>query len=1436
MAQQERYKIHLFSKTRRLSNEEIPSYKFSELPKLNPIDDSNYCAHLYTENVSVGLIETQTLVILGEDKEHNIKPISQLLDEYSEVISEGWKIFLFIDTLEQENLRFFTVDKDTNTIKWSDRLLLDPMSDIITAQVGFIGDKGGQYENNLYICEIRTEETDPANLTGAEDLFHVGTIKVYSSAVEEDERYRNFFENFGIPDPISYMDVFMDNEEHGDKPNYGKYDDKIDYDLLNQRSKQLFLSYHEIFPYIGTYKALINAVDILGYNDIYFKEWYRELTEDQSVVKYTTYEIPYKNSHESKNIITTIPIEKRVLLKKLNWLTMVYKISEEALDANGIQTFEELEDNVRIPIIQQNYKNYEANEILVKLIALKKWLEKNIIGINCRIIDINGEGLVVERYKFRTFAKTTSELNYYDEHYLTPYVIEDDSSLLLNNSKANISLGLKEQYQEDNEKYFYVKNDDGTKTPIYDHFVVRASLSSKNSALSSKKISENDNGLVSKTLLIQDGEIIFDPKNLATSTDKIGLVSEFNVLPLIQIEKARLRNPNLPWKLSTIYDITNDVVTDDEGNSIHNYKIINIKTKQITTKEDVISLKADVGASLKYTSENKLNVPLFIIENFKDFIIPDAIEQDRPYILELLDGKFVFNENINGVIRTTYLNFHFDTDENEQNVEVNYVYSVNIPFSDDLLVKDEITGKTPHLCDLPVCNTGTYSIYVYGMDNFGLIHGRKTDNDPTVFIQTPEIELFTTHKNSGNSSDFFNINTDGDVASYNIIQNSGSVDCIPSINVSLKDVFSGDSTCVMREQYLMNDVSVNITQNGNKVIRYATYPTISYSIDTPKDGDFAHFMNIVDNFEVVEFVNQETLKDESYPIHPDSSNTYDYNSEASYVLIWLRRNDTYEANVLNDGIERDGEGNVVTFPPVRLTNIVVYDNLHSEAFYEDMCYMNYGERNGEMLEYIIMQSDAMDSIVLYYKNNIEKRNGNIFFNDSSIEKYPYSHEEKNDSTSTATLSYFMKENEGKGGKVYIDRSIGIDVGSIQLDTVFQEGKLFKIYAQPAYEIPVSKIVSSENKNTVIFLKDEYCPNMVNLFSTGKKIKLIHKTPIDDKNILISQNLFTCSESTGNTVTVDSNFPYNYEESSENNSNELTSQVYLSYAHNAFVDYVMIVDHSKELINGYTELYVKDDTLLKYVDNTFCISNRNFDVKNVFDIWMKTDDKTNDAIICNYAGNGYDSYIIEITKSDETNTEKTKYRYKTYTLRTDGNDDNIIWWVFDKEDSDDPTMPNTLYYNTDSSYVEDSSMNKIGPSNMEDYYKVKLYTYSKEQNEMILFTEDTIIQDILLYRYRIPVTLSADDGNTHIILSPVTNGAIPINAFNQNNFEAHCRWRIFKYNTTEDKNELLFESWNTAMFITPTENGIYSVELTLFDEYGNMASVLSEGLFKVKDLK
>lgn len=81
----------------------------------------------------------------------------------------------------------------------------------------------------------------------------------------EDERLRLMLENFGIQLNLQELKIFRDSDVNEELPNYL---------LLNEKRKEMLLEYHNIFPYIGSYKALINIINFFGYGDIRLKEYW----------------------------------------------------------------------------------------------------------------------------------------------------------------------------------------------------------------------------------------------------------------------------------------------------------------------------------------------------------------------------------------------------------------------------------------------------------------------------------------------------------------------------------------------------------------------------------------------------------------------------------------------------------------------------------------------------------------------------------------------------------------------------------------------------------------------------------------------------------------------------------------------------------------------------------------------------------------------------------------------------------------------------------------------------------------------------------------------------------------------------------------------------------------------------------------------------------
>ena len=394
--------------------------------------DSNIYAIYDSDPYHFGLIDD--LTNLKESTEKNLNDLLSKAEDlknkrdYFQSVKdyiERFKLLFFIDCREQKDFRLFDVKYDEMT--WTDRKFLDFKSETtdgcnnngFSANIGFSGENDGVYEQTLYICLVDCSNKENSELG---EVYPIGEVLMSGETEGEDERYRTFFENFGIPDPKYYNDIFIDSDINNDSP---------DYISINKNSKKMFLAYNDIFPYIGSYKGLLNAIKTLGYEDeIFFKEWYKEIgNSDLDDSGYTTYEISFKDTN-NKNIISNLDLSERIHLRKMNWVSMVYKINEE---------LNKPEDRWGFPSIITNYRNFNTDR-LAKILSLKNWLEKYAIGVNCHITDVGGEGLVFERYNLQKYGTYQKVFEYDNEKSISAVVQQE--YITLNNGSADINVDI----------------------------------------------------------------------------------------------------------------------------------------------------------------------------------------------------------------------------------------------------------------------------------------------------------------------------------------------------------------------------------------------------------------------------------------------------------------------------------------------------------------------------------------------------------------------------------------------------------------------------------------------------------------------------------------------------------------------------------------------------------------------------------------------------------------------------------------------------------------------------------------------------------------------------------------------------------------------------------------------------------------------------------
>ena len=580
--------------------------------------------------ISTDLVETESLYVLIEE-DGVFKKLSESSNDEVANWVKRFKLLFFIDTRKQNDFRFF--DATDDEIIWSNKKILDLKNGDYRVDIGFLAKEEGIYEESLIVCLLDTECSEE-ELPGI--IYPLGTIKMNAEAIGEDERYRALFTNFGIPHPEEYMNVFADTDLN---------EALVDKIAMNKNSKRMFLSYNEIFPYVGTYKALVNAVNVLGYTDVFFKEWYKET--GKATNNNVIFDIAY-NSSNVVNTINAVSLDERVSLKKLNWLSMVYKINEELL-SSGFDQYG-FPETIKV-------HGYNNNEIVVKLIALKDWLEKYIIGLNCRIIDVGGEGVYFERVRLDSYGTYQNIIEWNNEFNIAPYVVEtEEANMLIDTSTSiKVNMGFNDSLVtlEDIKGKTIIEYCTGYITPEGKYHEIRPSVKDSDASVfvggtldcleslelveikasssldtflfgegflydSSIQTYEEflDSSIMSSTLRLENNELVFSPIDLYHGKAKQSI---FKKCPIILLERANIRRTSAVWSNSILYSISPDL----RENTLESFFIKNHRTGEVQSTVDYVTLipptiveDSSVLIKLKpYNSETVLNVNPVITPN-----------------------------------------------------------------------------------------------------------------------------------------------------------------------------------------------------------------------------------------------------------------------------------------------------------------------------------------------------------------------------------------------------------------------------------------------------------------------------------------------------------------------------------------------------------------------------------------------------------------------------------------------------------------------------------------------------------------------------------------------------------------------------------------------------------------------------------------------------
>jgi hypothetical protein len=220
------------------------------------------------------------------------------------------------------------------------------------------------YENTVIIDYPKDGENTYLKVDISVLDKEIGRFGVYGQTEIEDIRFKIELSNVGKL--IAPNEVFIFKE-------YDILEGGIDWTYLNKKRKEMLLTKHLIYPYIGSYKSIINAINFFGYNDLKLSEYYKNTNSgSEKFGKLFKMEIPdiFDNSvngwTESEFVKNNFPNDDYT---ETNLFNLSYDITNKDGDT----------------II-----DYSIDEIIIKLQGLKYWLKRNIIPLTHKILDITG--------------------------------------------------------------------------------------------------------------------------------------------------------------------------------------------------------------------------------------------------------------------------------------------------------------------------------------------------------------------------------------------------------------------------------------------------------------------------------------------------------------------------------------------------------------------------------------------------------------------------------------------------------------------------------------------------------------------------------------------------------------------------------------------------------------------------------------------------------------------------------------------------------------------------------------------------------------------------------------------------------------------------------------------------------------------------------------
>jgi hypothetical protein len=371
-------------------------------------DEQYWSGVVYLPKVSAGLYETANLFIFEEVMGDNgaiewIRPIAEnnsttFRFKFFDEEGSSDAIFIYdavIDSNGQYEIQIKDyADIDPNLISANQGISLYTESNSsagnVTKSVEYktVGNQH-PYEKDAIHFSVAINSSEEKHHTRLLNIYEVingvegevfAAIRFYGETVEEDERLKVLLSNMGLS--INEEDTIIFKESDVNELS-------TDWQIINNKRKELLLEAHNIAPFIGTYKALLNAIKFYGYDNLTMKEYWLNINEQsENFGKLKAIAIPNQNEKGfliEKADRVELPSSN---LKKTSRFSLHYRINEPT------GKFNELD----LPLTQET-SVFSPDEILIKLYGLKKKLQKEYLPLQAKIVDITGEADFFSQFK-----------------------------------------------------------------------------------------------------------------------------------------------------------------------------------------------------------------------------------------------------------------------------------------------------------------------------------------------------------------------------------------------------------------------------------------------------------------------------------------------------------------------------------------------------------------------------------------------------------------------------------------------------------------------------------------------------------------------------------------------------------------------------------------------------------------------------------------------------------------------------------------------------------------------------------------------------------------------------------------------------------------------------------------------------------------------------